>query len=584
MISEKKLSHYINKSKALDNSKLEKKIRVALLASFTINGLEEVLKVKCAEKNIDCVTYLGGYNQYNQDILDRESNLYKFSPDITFLVLDTRTILGNIFHFPYSLSTSQRKDFIDKKAQELLNLVETFISKSKSKLIMTNLSIPAYSSYGIFETKVEYGFKNMIQDLNSRLNGAFTMMDSAYMYDFNGFILKYGESNIFDYKQFFFGDLKISLDHIPYLANDFLSYIIAVLGLSKKCVVVDLDNTLWGGVVGEDGFNEIKLGLEPPGNAYVEFQRNLLSLYQRGIILAVNSKNNAEDALKVIREHPHMVLREENFACLKINWNDKVSNMEEISEELNIGLDSMVFFDDDPVSREFMKINLPQVTTIDLPKDPSYYSNVLQEMNEFNVLRITKEDAKRGQMYMQQRQRKELEHSTPDLESFLRQLDVRISIKGADKFTIPRISQLTLKTNQFNLTTKRYQEEDIQNLSQDKTILVGCAQVEDKFGDNGITGAFIIRKNDPKEWTIDTFLLSCRVMGREVEKGILGHILNKAKKNGVEKIKAQFIPSKKNKPIENFLPSCGFKKDAEYWIYSFDSKFRIPDYITVSEE
>lgn len=584
MYHEHRLSYYINKANALDYSKFEKKIRVALLSSFTINGLEETLRVKSAEKNIVFTTYLGGYNQYNQEILAKESNLYNFSPDLTFLILDNRSILGNLFYSPYELSALQRRELIDKKTKELLNLVNVFISNTKSKLVITNFGIPSYSPYGIFETKTEYGFHTMIKDLNTKLTDALRSLDSVYLYDFNGFVSCYGESNVFDFQQFLFGDIKISLDYIPYLANDLMGYIIAVLGLSKKCIVLDLDNTLWGGIVGEDGFDGIKLGPTPPGNAYVEFQRHLLGLYQRGIILAINSKNNEDDALKIIKEHPYMILRENNFASLKINWNDKVSNMKEIADELNIGLDSMAFIDDDPANREYMKLNLPQVLTVDLPGDSSQYSAAIQNMNEFNVLKVTHEDSHRGQMYVQQRERKKLEHSTPNLEDFLRQLDIHVSIKKPDKFTIPRISQLTLKTNQFNLTTKRYQEEDIQRFSQDQKFLVGCAQVEDKFGDNGITGVFIVRRDDPKEWTIDTFLLSCRIIGKEVEKGILGHIFNKARESGVERIKAQFISTKKNKPIEDFLPRCGFKKEGNYWIYSLASKFEAPNYITISGE
>jgi len=244
----------------------------------------------------------------------------------------------------------------------------------------------------------------------------------------------------------------------------------------------------------------------------------------------------------------------------------------------------MVFFDDDPVNREYMRLNMPQILTVDLPQDPSQYAQTIKKMNEFSVLNITNEDAQRGKMYLEQRKRNDLEKSAPDLESFLTNLDLKLLIKNANEFTIPRISQLTLKTNQFNLTTKRYQESDIKKFSADDKYLVGCVQVEDKFGDNGITGVFIVHKENPKEWFIDTFLLSCRVMGREVEKGMLGHIINKAKQNGVELIKAKFIPSQKNKPIEDFLPNCGFQKDGDYWVYPLKTQFTIPDYLMVRAE
>jgi len=581
---EPKLSYFLTKVQNMEKRKFEKKIKLAFLSSFTINGLAETLQVKSAEKSIDCKIYVGSYNQYNQEILDKNSGLYKFFPDITFLILDIRNILGDIFYFPYSIHVSKRRDLINEKANEIVTLAKTFVNNSKSKLVITNFVQPAYSSYGIAESKIEYGFHEMINDLNTKLIQEFCNMDSVYLYDFNSFVSLHGEKNVVNFQQFFVGDIRISLDYIPYLANDLMAYIIATLGLSKKCIVLDLDNTLWGGIVGEDGFDGIKLGPQPPGNAYMEFQRNLLALFQRGILLAINSKNNPEDALKVIREHPYMILREENFASMKINWNDKISNMKEIATELNIGLDSMVFFDDDPLNREYIEINLPQVNTVNLSSDPSLYSQILQEINEFSILKITNEDTTRGQMYHQQLQRKELEQTSPNLGDFLAQLGIHVLIKKTNNFTIPRISQLTLKTNQFNLTTRRYQEEDIRKFLQDDKMLVGCAQVEDKFGDNGITGVFIVKKEKPTEWLLDTFLLSCRVMGREVEKGILNFILDTAKKNGVQKIKAQFIPTQKNKPSESFLPNCGFKKNGEYWIYDLDIPFESPKYVQVNVE
>ena len=584
MTAEHKLSYYINNSDKILETKFNKKIRIGILSSFTINGLKETIQVKSADKNIVCTTYVGAYNQYNQEILNVESNLYKFSPDITFLIIDTQNILGDFFYYPYDVSILERKNFVEKKLKELQTLIDIFTSNTKSKLIIANFNIPTYSPYGIFETKTEYGFHQMVEDLNRKLSNNVAKSNSVYVYDFNRFILKYGENNIFDSKQFFFGDMKIALDYIPHLANDLMSYVTAHLGLSKKCIVLDLDNTLWGGVIGEDGFNGIMLGPEPPGNTYVEFQRVLLSLFQRGIILAINSKNNKDDVLKVIEEHPYMILKKEHFASMRINWNDKVSNIKEIANELNISADSMVFFDDDPVNREFMKLNMPQILTVDLPLDSSQYVQTIKQMNEFDVLNITAEDITRGKMYVEQEKRNNLEQATPNLESFLKNLELKILIKNSNEFTIPRISQLTLKTNQFNLTTKRYQESDIKKISDNDKYIIGCVQVEDKFGDNGITGVFIVNKTNSQEWFIDTFLLSCRVMGREVEKAILGHIINRAKEDNVELIKTQFLSSQKNKPIENFLPNCGFKKDGDYWYYSLKTPFIIPDYLEVNIE
>jgi len=584
MYSEKKLSYYITKSKTLECKKFEKKIRIAILSSFTLNGLIETLKVKCAEQKVECVGFASGYNQYNQDILNKKSILYNFSPDLSFLILDTRTILGSLFYSLYSLTTLQRKEFIENKVNQLLDLARTFVKTSQSKLVISNLVIPTYSPFGIFETKTEFGVQEMIQSLNIQLANKIINEPSIYLYDFNGFVTRYGEKNMFDYRQYFYGDVKISFNYIPFLAHDLMGYIKPVLGLSRKCIVVDLDNTLWGGVVGEDGFDGIKIGDDSIGRAYVEFQKRLLSLYERGIILAINSKNNYDDAIKILNEHPNMILREEHFACLKINWNDKISNLKEIADELNIGLDSMVFFDDDPVNREFVRKNAPEVLTVDFPNDPSDFADTLIMMNDFNVLKITDEDKKRGKIYLQQRKRTELEKSSLDLEEFLKQLNIEVKIKRADEFTIPRISQLTLKTNQFNLTTQRYQEEEIRKFVNDPNKIVGCAQVVDKFGDNGITGVFIINKDNNTAWTLDTFLLSCRVMGRGVEDGILSHIIQKAKNEGVKKLIGKFFPTAKNKPAENFLPTFGFKKEGDFWVYSIGKPTKEIQHLTLHIE
>ena len=576
MNSQPKLSYFISKANSIKDITFSKKIRVAILSSFTINGLEESLTVKCAERNIECVTYNSLYNQYNQDILSSTSSLYEFSPNLTFMIIDTRTILSSLFYNPYSVSTSERREYIDNRVKELVALVKKFISMSNSKLIVANFHAPIYSPYGICETKTEYGLRDMILDLNAKLVDSLRNEPSIFIFNFDAFVAKYGDINVFDYRQFLFGDIKVSLNYIPYLAEELMGYIKADLGINRKCIVLDLDNTLWGGIVGEDGFEGIKLSPQPPGMPFIEFQRVILALNERGIILAINSRNNEDEALRVIREHPHMILREDNFASIKINWNDKISNIKAIAEELNIGLDSLVYFDDDPINREVMSKALPEVMTVDLPEDPALYAQKLMSLNDFNTFSITEEDKKRGRMYIEEKKRNHLENSVSNLNDFLSQLGIKIKIRRADKFTIPRISQLVLKTNQFNLTTKRFQEEDILKFSQDKNMLVGCAQTADKFGDNGITGVFIVQKSpDSSEWSIETFLLSCRVMGRRVEYGIMRYILNEARKEGIKKVRGQYIPTEKNKPCESFLPNSGFKKEGEDWVYCPDVPFEV---------
>ena len=580
---EKTLSEYISLSKNIDDLKFEKKLKVAILSSFTLNGLNEVLHVKCSEFGIRYQSYVGGYNQYNQELLDSKSDYYKFSPDVTFLIIDIRNFLGNDFHFPYNMSDNERKSLVKEKINHLENIIQNFEKNLNSKLVITNFNIPSYSPNGIIETKSNFGFHEMIEEINNSLRNISKIHNSVYVYNFNQFISKYGEKNVLDYRQFYVGDIQIALNFIPHFGYELMSYIKPITGTNRKCIVLDLDNTLWGGIIGEDGFDGIELGHTSNGKAFVDFQKELLSLWNQGIILAINSKNNPDDAMKVLQEHPDMILRKNNFASIQTNWNDKAQNLKQIADEINIGLSSIVFFDDDKLNRERIKQEFPEVLTVELPDDPSQFSSILKNLNDFNVLQRTEEDIKRGQMYVQQRERKELEKSISSLDDFLEQLHIQVKMKKSNEFLIPRISQLTLKTNQFNLTTKRYQEEEIKNLSNDSKFSVGCAQVLDKFGDNGITGVYIVSKNE-KTWFIDTFLLSCRIMGRGVENAMLSEILKEAKENGVENIKAEYIPTEKNMPAENFLSDYGFKKDGNFWFYNLNNEIKSPNHLKVEIE
>tara|TARA_Y100000590_G_scaffold401389_1_gene486206 strand:+ start:3969 stop:5711 length:1743 start_codon:yes stop_codon:yes gene_type:complete len=575
---EKKLSEYLTLAKNIQFQNNNKEIKIAILSSFTINGLDECLKVKSFLSKINYKSYIGNYNQHFQDIFNEKSNLYQFEPDLTFLIIDARSFLGQLFSNPYSFTTKERREIFNEKINYLKNAIEIFEKKSNKKLVIFNFQVPSFSPGGIIENKSEFGLHELIYEFNKSLTELTKKNNSLFIFDFNQFVLKFGENNIFNYKQFFLGDIQISFDYLPFLANYMFAYIKPVLGLNKKCIVLDLDNTLWGGIVGEDGFNGIELGHTPNGKAYVEFQKKLLSLWQQGIILAINSKNNFDDAMKVIKAHPNMILKEEHFASIQINWNDKALNLKQISNEINIGTDSMVFFDDDKLNQERIKQEFPLVLTVELTKDPSDYVKILEELKEFDVLTRTEEDNKRGQMYTQQRKRKEFEETVSDLSQFLEQLNIKVKIEDSNEFLIPRISQLTLKTNQFNLTTKRYQEEDIQKFTLDNNFIVGCANVRDKFGDNGITGVFIIKKND-KIWNLDTFLLSCRVMGRGVENLILSHLLQEAKKNGIKEFIAEFIPTEKNKPSSNFLKENGFIKRENYWVFDLEKNIEQPKHL-----
>jgi FkbH-like protein len=321
---------------------------------------------------------------------------------------------------------------------------------------------------------------------------------------------------------------------------------------AKKCIVLDLDNTLWGGIVGEDGFDGITLSVSPPGASFVAFQQALLDMYSRGIILAVNSRNNFEDAIKVIRTHPNMILKEPHFAAMRINWNDKATNIIELAKELNIGLDSMVFFDDDPTNRATVRVMVPEVEVPELPTNPEEYAKFLLSLPYFPTTAITDEDKMRGSLYVTERLRLEAEKSFPNKEEFLKNLGLELRVFKDDLTSIARLAQMTGKTNQFNVNKIPMTEEEMKKFIAHPDYKVFHGYVTDRFGEHGITNLAII-KTDDDVWNIEHFLMSCRVIGRGIEDAFLTEISRAGQKLGAKRIAVTFVPTEKNAPAREFI-------------------------------
>jgi FkbH-like protein len=588
----KNISDYFNeynsirKNIAGEDTNQFKRIKIAVLSSSTIKGLKEVLFVKCNNLGIVPEILIGGYNQYNQEIIDDNSELYIFKPDLVILFIDTKSLLGEVFFNYYQLSEEEKDNLFKSNIEQIKSLVNKISQNLKCKIVLHNFEVPINSPLGIIENKQRLGFIEFIKNINSEINRYFKENNQIFIFDYDLFCSKWGKENIIDYKMYYLGDIKIDFNYFPKLCEEYISYIKPLLSLSKKCIVLDLDNTLWGGIIGEEGLEGIKLGPTPEGRPFLEFQKYILSLFNRGIILAINSKNNPEDALNVLRKHPHMILKENHFASIKINWDDKISNMKAISEEINIGLDSLVFFDDDKLNNEMIRTALPEVKVVDLPEDPSLFLKTLMELNDFNSFQISEEDKKKGQMYVDQIRRQTLCKTTTDLTEYLIALKMDVTIEKANSFNIPRISQLTQKTNQFNMTTRRYLEEDIKKFSESKDVLIFCIKVEDKFGDNGITGVAIIEKKNEK-WIIDSLLLSCRVIGRRVEETMLAYILEEAKKEKAKTLIGEFIPTKKNIPAKEFYEKNGFnlieeKDGRQLWEFPIEKEYKYPEFIRIA--
>lgn len=320
----------------------------------------------------------------------------------------------------------------------------------------------------------------------------------------------------------------------------------------KKCIVLDLDNTLWGGIIGEDGMDRIALSTTPPGSGFMAFQQALLDHYHRGIILAINSRNNPDDAWGVIRTHPNMILKEPHFAAARINWNDKAQNLRELAEELNIGLDSMVFFDDDSHNRALVRSLLPEVEVPELPEDSAQYAKFLNSLEYFDSQVITDEDKMRGNLYVTERLRGEQEKQYETKEEFLQSLGLQLSVCEDDDTCLPRLAQLTEKTNQFNVDKQPMTEEEIVSYIQSPKHHVFYGRLQDVFGDYGVV-VFAVVEERGSRWHLRSLLMSCRVFGRAVEDAFLSAIAKRASEEGIESLSIDFRQSEKNAPAKEFV-------------------------------
>lgn len=383
--------------------------------------------------------------------------------------------------------------------------------------------------------------------------------NNVKLLDFREFTRQYPAEEVFDWKFWFISQMGMN----PKVTKPFMEWFnhkLEQIALKrKKCLVLDLDNTLWGGVLGEDGIEGIKLGGDYPGKAFHYFQEALLELSKSGVILTVCSKNNEEDVLEAWEKNPFMVLKKDNFATWRINWTDKATNIKELADELNIGLDSFVFIDDNPTERELIKQVLPMVEVPEFPAQPYELPVFFKEIVEkyFRVYSVTNEDKKKTEQYKANAQRAQAQRSFVDFDAFLESLNIQMTIEAANEFNIPRIAQMTQKTNQFNLTTKRYTDADVRTFLQNGW-KIWCISVADKFGDNGITGCIIVNGD-----TIDTFLLSCRILGKGIEIAFIKKILSLMEESGVNTVKAEYIPTAKNAQVKDFYDRCGFLCVAE---------------------
>ncbi|MCM8774278.1 MAG: HAD-IIIC family phosphatase [Candidatus Omnitrophica bacterium] len=553
------------------------KIKLAILGSFTTTQIVPVLELFCLKENIYPEIYEAPFNQYEQEIINSNSSLYNFKPDIVIFAVTYR----DIFEYPQiSDENSMVLDKVNRTVERWISLWRLCRDKLGTVIIQHNFDIPEEDYFGNISRVLYQARRSFLHKVNIALAEA--VKEGVILLDFDHISALFGKRRWFSNKYWYFSKQAFNLDAIPLLCSHYVATVKAIKGLAKKCLILDLDNTLWGGVVADEGVEEIKIGQgDPIGEAFQDFQRYLKQLKERGVILCVVSKNNESIAKEPFVKRKEMILGLEDFAVFIANWEDKAQNIKRISKILNLGLDSFVFIDDSPVEREMVRQSLPAVCVPELPNEPCEYRSFLDRQLYFEMAFYSKEDLNRTQFYQANLKREELKEQMPDLITFYKSLEMIANILPFSLSKLGRITQLVNKTNQFNLTTKRYSEVQLKEFMENPNIGSFYLELKDKFGDNGLVSIMIIRIEN-EEAFIDTWLMSCRVFGRTVENTFLDFVVNWLKEKRVKKIKGQYIPTQKNGYVKDLYVKMGFKKVKEFengesfWEEEID-KLNIPD-------
>jgi FkbH-like protein len=537
-------------------------LRVAVLRSYTVEAIEPVLKLRLLLDGFRPALWFGGYNQYVQEVMNPHSGLHEFRPDLVLLLIRLEETMPDLVDdFPAKRGSAWEEE-IAAKAMELSALVARLQDRFPAQVIVQNMTPPRAAYFGAYDPQHPDGQRYLIERFNEALAAELAKRKGAFVWDFDRFVRAIGYDQLFDPKAWYVSRNPYKQAAYPAIAEDLMRYVRSALGRLKKCVVVDLDNTLWGGIAGEDGLEGIALGHSYPGNCYRDFQKALLKLYHRGILLAINSKNNADDAFRIIDEHPDMVLRRQHFAAYRINWGDKATNLRDLARELNIGLDAFTFLDDSPVECELVRQACPECDVVLLPEKPYLLPDVPARLWGVENVALTEEDRQKGALYRARAARQEHAQRYENLNEFLRSLEIEVEIEPATSFSIPRIAQLTQKTNQMNMTTRRYTEAQIEAFAGDPAYAVFSVASRDRFGADGIVGVFILRFDGHACW-IDTFLLSCRVIGRGIEQLMVAFIAEVAGKKRAQTVVGEFFPTAKNHPAAGLYETLGFRRTGD---------------------
>lgn len=537
-------------------------IKVAILGDTATQFLQQALRGAGFDYGFDLQIWEADFNQIERQVFDPSSELYEFKPEIVIVFQSAHKLLATY----NKLKPDKYSSLAEHQLALVDNLTSTISSRLQSKIIYYNYTEINDAVFGNYANKVASSFLYQLRKLNYELMVFATKNPNFYLCDLSSLQNQVGKSNFFHTSVYINTEMVLSIDILPEVALKTLDLIAAMNGKFKKCLIIDLDNTMWGGIIGDDGLENIQVGSLGIGKAFTEFQYWIKKLKNRGIILAVCSKNTESVAREPFEKHPDMVLRLEDFAVFVANWENKADNIRYIQSILNIGFDSMVFLDDNPFERNIVRENIPGITVPELPEDPADYLEFLYQLNLFETISFSDEDAERTTQYQVEAKRNMLQKNFTNEADFLKSLNMVSLVEPFNKFNSPRVAQLSQRSNQFNLRTVRYTEADVEMLSnKNQDYHTFSFTLEDKYGDNGLICVLILKTENKNILFVDTWLMSCRVLKRGMEHFVLNTIVNYAKEKGYSTVKGEYIPTEKNEMVKDHYLKLGFQQTGNFW-------------------
>ena len=530
--------------------------KISIVGDSSTQHFAAALKGQAYREKINLDVFDAPYNQLEAQLTNKESETFKHNPDFIIINMSSTKLIDEFY------SMQNKECFADYVLNKITRYWESIKDFSNIKIIQNNFAYINDYLFGNYSLKEKSAFAFQLQKINYLLSEKASEYKNVFLLDLISIQSEIGTSKFYDPKMYYSSKISIALDALPLVAINIIDIIKASMGRIKKCIILDLDNTLWGGVIGDDGIEHIELGDLGTGQAYIMFQKWLKALKNRGIILCVCSKNNLETAQKPFIEHPEMILKLEDISLFVANWEDKASNIKYIQQTLNIGMDSIVFIDDNPFERNLVKQAFPDIEVPNLPQDPALYLKTIQEYNYFETVSFSNEDSSRAKMYLDEDTRNKLKGSFLEYTDYLKSLDMRCKVSSFDKFHAPRIAQLTQRSNQFNLRTVRYLEEEILQFIDNDRYITRQYILSDQIGDYGLIGVVILEKQENKLF-VNELLMSCRVLKRGMEEFIFNDIVNIAKSSGFSYVVGEYLPTEKNSMVKDLYLKMGFKKESE---------------------